>query len=470
MHSRRIRPSVIIRMMNLSGHHPVILYSPHLTSRLASLCLDSLTVQPPISSILMSSPTAPSSINWSTPLQVGRHTLQNRVLFAPCTRNRGNVPGKLQAEYYKQRAGAGLIISEGTLPSAQGYEYANAPGIYNKKQVAGWKLVTNAVHSVDGVMFCQLMHIGRVANPLFQAGQPAIGPSAVAAQGGKFKQQPYKWVDTTGGIHEISSSYVTPEAIDDIPSLLDEYRHAFKNIDAAGFDGVELHGGNGYLLSQFLDSKANVREDKYGGSPENRCRFILEVMDIAIEVLGAERVAIKLTPEGGFNDVGMPMPELLATYGYLLKEISKRSIAFVDIQRWFSVFDPSKRGTIVDTREWRKLYPTGRLFLNAQMTPTEALSLIQDGSADAILFGRWFCSTPDLAERIQKDLPVNPFDWATAFAPGTAGYTDYKTWAELGESERENVTTQWKEHLKYLEDDRQKTIQMRKEQDKETAN
>lgn len=400
-------------------------------------------------------PSSTDAATWLQPLRVGDFTLKNRVLFAPCTRNRGNVPTALQVQYYAARASAGLIVTEGTLPTPQGYEYRNAPGIYSAKQVAGWKSVTDAVHSAGGVIFQQVMHIGRVANPLFQAGLPPQGPSAIAAAGGKFRlPEPTPWVDPRGDIVLIDKSYVTPEAIEEPKVVLDEYRTAFRNSLAAGFDGVELHGGNGYLLAQFLDSGSNQRTDAYGGSPENRCRFVLEVMDIAIEIFGAGRVGIKLTPEGGFNDQGMPKDELLATFGHLLRETAARKIAYVEIQRWFSVFDPTKRGTIIPIETWRKLY-SGTLFLNGSMAPAEGAELIRAGTADAILFGRAFLANPDLVERLTQGLPLSPFDWSTAFAPGAAGYTDVKTWSELSEEERRDAAKKYEAELAWLAQDKE---------------
>jgi 2,4-dienoyl-CoA reductase-like NADH-dependent reductase (Old Yellow Enzyme family) len=396
---------------------------------------------------------SPASSIWQEPLQMGTFTLKNRVLFSPCTRNRGNIPGPKQAKYYGQRSTAGLIVSEGMLPLPQGYEYQNAPGIYNKKQIAGWKLVTDAVHAGGSIIFGQVMHIGRVANPLFQAAEPAVGPSAVAAKGGKFKQNPYNWVSPAGEAVKVAGEYVVPEPIDDLPALLEMYRTIFHNVKAAGFDGAELHAGNGYLLSQFLDSGSNIRTDKYGGSPENRARLVLEVMDIAISVLGADRVGIKITPDGGYNDQGMPEPELLATYTYLLKEIERRNIAYINIQRWFTTFDTPKRGTIVPVETWRKHYK-GRLFLNAQLGPQDAAKLIQDDNADAILFGRFFISNPDLPRRLSEGLPLAPHDWSTFFASTDKGYLDQKAWDETSEEERIAVAKNWAEYLQYLETDK----------------
>jgi 2,4-dienoyl-CoA reductase-like NADH-dependent reductase (Old Yellow Enzyme family) len=441
--------------------------------------------------IMSATPPVDLTALWQRPLQVGDLTLKNRVLFSPCTRNRGNVPTARQAHYYAQRASAGLIVSEGTLPSPQGYEYQNAPGsesstqqrgrsinlgsnvhvhdahclchpccclsesVYSAKQIAGWKLVTDAVHAAGGIIFCQIMHIGRVANPLFQAALPPVGPSAVAAKGGKFKQSPYTWVNQRGEVIEVGSEYVVPEEIEDTDALIELYRTAFQNCQKAGFDGVELHGGNGYLMSQFLDAGSNIRTDEFGGSPEKRCRMVLDVLDVAIDIWGAGRVGIKLTPEGGLNDQGMPLDELLATFRYLFSKLHEKKIAYVEIQRFFTVFDPTKRGTIVPVTEWRKYYP-GTLFLNGQMAPTEAAELLSNG---------FLMSTPDLVDRLSNNLPLNSFDWSTAFSSGDKGYADYKTWAEQSEEEQAETTKQWAEYLKYLEDDKETTLKLYAQQE-----
>lgn len=387
---------------------------------------------------------------WQKPLTLGDLKLKNRVLVAPCTRSRANVPGALQAQYYAQRATAGLIVTEASLPVPQGYEFSNAPGIYLPEQIAGWKLVTDAVHAAGGLIVQQIMNIGRVAHPVLQSGQANYGPSAIAAKGGKFRQiQNVKWVAPTPGqdIVEVKDAgeYVRPIAIADPWVRVAEFKQAFINSKAAGFDGVEVHGANGYLIAQFLDAGSNQRTDEWGGSGLKRGKFALEVVKAAIEVFGAGRVGIKITPEGGYNDQGMSTEETLATFGPLLTELSLLGIAYVHLQRWFATFDPAKRGTIIPEATWRKFWK-GAFIVNGGYTPEEALSTIQSGQADAVLFGRDWIATPDLVERLIANQPLNIPDWGNFYgvvntANPAAGYLDGKRWGELSADEQAKLAT-----------------------------
>ncbi|KAK0484426.1 hypothetical protein IW261DRAFT_836759 [Armillaria novae-zelandiae] len=276
-----------------------------------------------------------------SPLKLGPISLKNRVFMAPMTRNRSvptNVPNSINAEYYRQRAqgGAGLIITEGILITQQGSEWQNAPGIWSKDQVKGWKNVTDAVHEEGGVIFAQV-HIGRTGHPdapeQIASGQPVYAPSPIAAQGGKFRFLPGQ------------PGYVTPTAIDDPRTMLAQWKKAAINAKESGFDGVEIHGANGYLIHQFLDSTSNQRGDEWGGSVENRARFPLEVVKTAVDVWGPDRVGIKLSPAGGNNDVGMPIQETLDTFGYFISELDKFGIAYVALMRYVDAFDSTGRGT-----------------------------------------------------------------------------------------------------------------------------
>lgn len=386
-----------------------------------------------------------SAITYQTPLTLGDLSLKNRVIYAPCTRNRNNTPDESQAKYYAQRASAGLIISEGTLPIPQGYEFANAPGIYSKKQIAGWKKVTDAVHAQGGLIVQQIMHIGRVAHPLLQSGQKNIGPSAIKAKGGKFRMLTnFEYYDYTHKntvyIKEPPAEYVTPDPIEDPWEVIADYKQAITNSKTAGFDGVELHFANGYLGHQFLDTSANQRSDEWGGSAEKRCKFAFEVVEAASSIFGAGRVGIKLSPSGGFNDMGMPEDETIATYSHLLKGLSEKKIAYVHVQRWFATFDPVKRGTPLDPEVLRKYY-TGNWLLNGEISRSEGADLLSSNKAHGIVFGRDFIANPDLPRRIFDKLPLQTWDWSTFYTAGNGevGYSDYKTWDQLTEDEKEKL-------------------------------
>ncbi|KAK7687075.1 hypothetical protein QCA50_009575 [Cerrena zonata] len=276
------------------------------------------------------------------PVQIGPLTIKNRIVMSALTRSRSvpkDVPNALNVEYYRQRAagGAGLIVTEGVLISQQGTEWPNAPGIWNKEQIQAWKKVVDAVHAEGSVIFAQLWHTGRVSHPDMPAqkesGQPVYAPSAIAAEGGKFRTLPG------------SPGYVTPTEVTDPNSLVELFRRAAENAKEAGFDGVEAHGASGYLIHEFLDSTSNKRTDQWGGSKENRARFGLEVLKALSDVFGADRVAIKLAPTGGYNDMGMPLEETLETFNYFISEANKLNLAYITLVRWSPLLDPAGRGT-----------------------------------------------------------------------------------------------------------------------------
>ncbi|KAJ7580052.1 hypothetical protein C8J56DRAFT_957488 [Mycena floridula] len=361
------------------------------------------------------------------PLQLGSITLKNRIFLSALTRSRSvptNVPNNLNREYYKQRSNAGLIVTEGTLIVQQGTEWPNAPGIWNKEQIAAWKKITDQVHAEGSFIYVQLWHLGRVSHPdmpeQIAAGTPVYGPSAIAAKGGKFRQLPGQ------------PGYVTPTAIDDPEIFIAQFKQAAINAKEAGFDGVE-HGANGYLIHQFLDSTSNLRTDKWGGSVENRARFGLETLKALIEVWGADRVAVKLTPAGGYNDMGMPLQETLDTFQYFVSEADKLKLSYICIGRHFEMLDPKGRGTPHDAVEsYRHLIKNAKAFFNTGYTPEEAEALIASGKADGVFFGRLFINHPDLAKRIEFGKPLdNPLDGATLYGSGkdeaaeAKGYTDY---------------------------------------------
>ncbi|KAF9263622.1 FMN-linked oxidoreductase [Marasmius fiardii PR-910] len=369
------------------------------------------------------------------PLKVGPLTLSNRVVMSALTRNRAlpdTVPNDLNVEYYAERArgGAGLIVSEGTLIARQGTEWPFAPGIWSQEHVEGWKKVTDAVHKEGSLMFAQLWHLGRLSHPdapqQKKAGVPVYGPSSLAARGGKFS------------FLEGNPGYVTPTEIDDPWKFVQMFKEAAINAKKAGFDGVELHGANGYLVHQFLDSTANKRTDQWGGSVENRARFGLECLKTLSEVFGSGRVAIKLSPTGGYNDMGMSLVETLKTYRHFLFEADKLNLAYVCLVRYSEASDPvldgRKRGTPHDVVEaYRSYVKNSRFFVNGGVFPNEGAQLIIDGKADAIVFGFLWVGHPDLAKRVQYGKALHPertdvtklYGFDGSIEEQAAGYTDY---------------------------------------------
>ncbi|CAF1401207.1 unnamed protein product [Adineta steineri] len=359
--------------------------------------------------------------SFKSPLKLGPLELKNRVIMASLTRDRNLVPGELQVKYYTQRAGAGLILTEGTLIEQLGSEWSEAPGIYTDEQVAGWKKVVDSVHDHNGLIYLQLWHIGRVAHPLLQNGRPNVGPSAIAAKGGKFRQL------------EGKPGYVTPQAIDDPEHYIALYKRAAERAKEAGFDGVELHSANGYLPHQFIDNTSNHRTDQWGGSIENRCRFPLRIIDEICGVYGNDRVGIKLSPGGGYNDMGMSPKDTNETYAYLIKEVNARQIAYIQITRYWALGDPVKRGADVDIFQWRDLIDSKhtKFFVNADYDYEQGAKVLEANLADAIVFGRLYISNPDLAERLINNEKLNTnFDFKTFYGGNEQGYTDYPTYKQ----------------------------------------
>ncbi|KAJ7589675.1 hypothetical protein C8J56DRAFT_826910, partial [Mycena floridula] len=361
------------------------------------------------------------------PITLGPVTLKNRTFMSAMTRSRSvptNIPNDLNVEYYRQRSGAGLIVTEGTLVAQQGSQWPNAPGIWNKEQVTAWKKVTEAVHAEGSVIYVQLWHLGRASHPdmpeQVASGTPVYAPSAIAAQGGKFRQLPGE------------PGYVTPTEIENPEILIGLFKAAAINAKEAGFDGVE-HGASGYLIHQFLDSTSNVRTDKWGGSVENRSRFGLEVLKTLVEVWGPGKVALKLSPTGGYNDVGMPLKETLETFKYFISEADKLDLSYILLVRHSYYADPNNRGTPHDVYDsYRHLVKNSKAFFNCEFTVEEAEEWVQKGKADGIFFGRHFLSHPDLVKRLQHGKPLdNPLDYATLYGYGgdeaseVKGYTDY---------------------------------------------
>lgn len=345
---------------------------------------------------------------------LGPLTLQNRIVMAPLTRSRavGNVPNELMAQYYAERASVGLIITEGTSPSPNGLGYARIPGIFSQAQVAGWKAVTSAVHAGGAAIFMQLMHTGRVSHALnLPPGARVLAPSAVAAKG-------EMWTDTEG-----MKPLPVPEAMSeaDIRNAIGEFAQAAKNAVAAGFDGIELHSANGYLLEQFLRPNSNIRTDGYGGSIENRARFVLAVADAAIAAIGRERVGIRISPFGVFND--MPLyPEMEADYTYLAAQLNERGLAYIHLVDHSAMGAPAVPDSIKATL--RKMSRCA-LILSGGYDPIRAEKDLEGNRADLIAVGKAVLANPDLPKRWQTGAPLNTPDPSTFYTPGPKGYTDY---------------------------------------------
>jgi N-ethylmaleimide reductase len=345
---------------------------------------------------------------------LGPLKLQNRLVMSPMTRSRaiGNVPNDLMVEYYRQRASAGLIITEGTSPSPNGLGYPRIPGIYSPAQTTGWKAVTDAVHTRGAKIFIQFMHTGRVGHPLnLPAGAKVVGPSAVSAAGEMFTD--------AEGMKPNAAPVAMTEA--DIKTAIDEFAQAAKNAVAAGFDGVELHGANGYLLEQFIRPNSNRRTDAYGGSIEGRARFVLEAAKVVIAAIGKDKVGIRLSPYGVFND--MPTyPEMEADYTYLAKQLNALGLVYVHLVDHSSMGAPTVPQSIKETfrREFKR-----NLILSGGYDAERAESDLAAGKCDLIAVGKPFLANPDLVKRWKAKLAVNAPDMSTFYTPGPKGYTDY---------------------------------------------
>jgi 2,4-dienoyl-CoA reductase-like NADH-dependent reductase (Old Yellow Enzyme family) len=351
------------------------------------------------------------------PLAVGPWKLPQRFVMAPLTRNRagdGNAPTDLNAEYYAQRAGAGLIVTEGTAPSHVGQGYLDVPGLYTDEQVAGWRLVADAVHARDGVVVAQLMHVGRIAHADNKGGVETIAPSAVQAPG--------EMVTADGTKpHDVPRA---PET-DEIAGLVADFVTAARNAVAAGLDGVEVHAANGYLLHQFLDPTVNLRDDVYGGSPENRARFVIEVVTAVAEAIGAERVGLRLSPAHQFNGIGEELgPDLTATYRAVVDAAAPLGLAYLSLLA--SPLEPLE--TLV--RDLRERFD-GVVLLNdgfGDVTTLDSVErLLETGLADAVVVGRPFLANPDLADRWRAGSELNAPNPDTFYGGGAEGYTDYPT-------------------------------------------
>jgi N-ethylmaleimide reductase len=351
------------------------------------------------------------------PIQLGRYTLSNRVVMAPMTRSRagaGLVPTDLNAKYYAQRANAGLIITEASQVSPQGMGYVNTPGIYSPEQVAGWRKVTDAVHQAGGRIFLQLWHVGRISNPSLQPnGQQPVAPSAIKPKGesmqADFSMKPFE----------------TPRALEteEIPGIVAAYAKGAENAIAAGFDGVELHGANGYLIDQFLRDGTNKRTDRYGGSVENRVRFLGEATKAVVDVVGADRVGVRLSPNTAFNDMKDSNPR--ATFGAAAETLNKLGIAYLHATTW-GEGDGEIPGGPIGPGFFRPLFKN-RIITAAGYTKEKAEAVLKSGSADLVAFGSLYISNPDLVERLRSNAPLATPDRASMYGGDAKGYTDYPT-------------------------------------------
>ena len=347
-----------------------------------------------------------------TPIQLGDLTLPNRIVMAPLTRMRageGNVPTKLNATYYAQRASAGLIIAEATQVSLQGRGYAHSPGIHTPEQIEKWKLVTSAVHLSGGRIFLQLWHAGRTSHPELQPdGGLPVAPSAIAAEGHAYT--------FNGG----RPNMVAPRALEteEIPVIVEQFRQGAENAMAAGFDGVEIHGANGYLIDEFIEDGSNKRSDRYGGSVANRARFLLEVVEAVTDVWSSNRVGVRLSPSG--ENYTMDDANREETFGYVVNALNSFNLAY------FHLMEPNQWGsdTGLDAAFFRPIYQ-GILMVNGDYNRERGNAVLQSGNADLVSFGRTFLANPDLPKRLALNASLNEPDPKTFYGGGEKGYTDY---------------------------------------------
>jgi len=358
----------------------------------------------------------PPEVNVFAPWALGPLQLKNRMVMAPLTRSRareGNVPSAMAANYYSQRAGAGLIITEATQATSDGQGYIDTPGVFSEAQVAEWKTVTDAVHEKGGLIFCQLWHVGRISHPDFRGGEIPVAPSAIAPQ----DVQSY----TANGFQDIP----TPRALEtsEIAGIVSGFHQAAMNAQAAGFDGVEVHGANGYLLDQFLEDSTNQRTDEYGGSVENRARLLFDVIDAVTSVWGSVRVGVRLSPGSSFNDMGDSQPQ--ETFGYVVRRMAELNLAYLHL-----IEQPEAEGGTASqdltARIFRTLYP-GTIIVAGGYTLERANAVLKSGDANLVAFGKLFIANPDLVERFKQGAQLNTPNAETFYGGGAEGYIDYPT-------------------------------------------
>ena len=349
------------------------------------------------------------------PITIGDLKLPNRVLMAPLTRNRstgpGRVPNALMRDYYVQRASAGAILSEATSVTPMGVGYPQTPGIWSREQVEGWREITKAVHAAGGRILMQLWHVGRISDPVYLDGAPPVAPSAIAAKGHVSLARPER-------------PYPVPRALEtnEVTGVVEAFRQGAANAKTAGFDGVEIHGANGYLLDQFLQDGSNKRTDRWGGSIENRARLMLEVTDAVVSVWGAGRVGMHLAPRADGHDMGDSNPP--ATFGYVASELGRRKIAFLCARE--SLKAPRLGPDL------KKIFG-GVYVANEGLTKETAEGVLAAGEADAVAFGKLFIANPDLPRRLAMNAPLNDWNAKTFYSQGPEGYVDYSALAEAAE-------------------------------------
>ena len=355
------------------------------------------------------------------PVQLGSLSLANRMVMAPLTRQRakqpGNIPHALNAEYYTQRANAGVIISEASQICPEGQGYAWSPGIHSAEQIEGWKLTTEGVHAAGGKIILQLWHVGRISHPLLQPnGVAPVAPSAIQAKAECYVQE------ADGSHHKAACAMPRALETSELPGIVEAYAQGTRNALAAGFDGVEVHAANGYLLDQFLCSNSNQRTDAYGGSVENRARLVLEVVDAVVAATGdSGKVGIRISPMGTFNDVHDANP--LETFTYLLNELNSRNLAYLHVNKpdWIGGIYEGFDDLLATLRNIYK----GTLILCGGMDAETGAKALESGLADLIAFGRPYIANPDLAQRVRAGAAWNQINPATLYGGGAEGYTDY---------------------------------------------
>lgn len=353
--------------------------------------------------------------------KLGNLTLQNHIVMAPMTRNRAtadHIPTDIMATYYAQRASVGLIITEGVGPSPNGEGYARIPGIHNAAQIAGWKKVTEAVHAKGGKIFAQIMHTGRVSHSIhLSENAEVVAPSAVAAAGEIY-------TDTEG-----MKPFPTPRALttEEVKQTVQEYVTAAKNAIEAGFDGVEIHGANGYLIDQFISPNTNQRTDEYGGSFENRSRFLLEVAEAAGQAIGLDKVGVRVSPYGVFNDI-KPFDDVDQTFTYITQKLNEIGVVYLHLVDHTSMGAPIVPDTIVNAI--REAYK-GTLILSGGYDAERAETVLESGLADLVAFGRPLIANPDFVERLQSGSELNQPDFSTFYTPGEKGFIDYPVLEEV---------------------------------------
>jgi N-ethylmaleimide reductase len=379
------------------------------------------------------------------PVRLGRYNLPHRIVMAPLTRSRarqpGNVPTPLNACYYAQRASAALIVTEATQVSMQGQGYAWTPGIHSREQVEGWRRITDAVHQAGGLIFMQLWHVGRISHPSLQPdGVLPVAPSAIQPAGQAF-------IENENGEGALVP-FVTPRALacEEMPYLVRQYVRGAKNALSAGFDGVEIHAANGYLLDQFINSSTNQRTDRYGGSTENRARLLIEVVESVCEVWGPDRVGVRLSPLGTFNDIGDDDPE--TTFGYIAENLNDYRLAYLHLVN--PAVAAIEKGIEPDARATRMLELIrekyrGTLVIAGGFEHDTSEAWLEHDKADLVAFGRKFIANPDLPDRFRSRAPINADDPSTYYGGGAKGYTDYPTLAqERGEEPKPCVDDRWR--------------------------